>query len=152
MADVRIVSATLDDVQFLAQAMYLGSHPAPAADVPAPDDWLAGVEEQTRLDVQGKVPDSTTYVIRSGEARAGRLRVVRERHRLFLAGIQLMPQFRNAGIGTAVITQLLQEARDLMQPVDLTVDKVNPDAERLYRRLGFERIGEDGDDYVMRAR
>jgi ribosomal protein S18 acetylase RimI-like enzyme len=152
VADVQIVPASLDDVDFLAQAMYLGSHPAPPVDVPAPADWLAGAQERTRQDVQGEVPDSTIYVICSGAARAGRLRVVRERQRLFLAGIQILPQFRNAGLGTAVITTLLREARDRAQPLELTVDKANSDAERLYRRLGFERIGEDGDDHVMRAR
>ncbi len=31
----------------------------------------------------------------------------------------------------------------------LQVSKSNPDAERLYTRLGFRRYGEEGDDYLM---
>ena len=152
MSQVTIVAGTLADVEFLAQAMYLGSHPAPPADIPAPPNWMAGVREETRNQVQGLVPDGTTYIIRFGAVRVGRLRVVRNPERLFLAGIQVIPEFRNKGIGTYVITTLLQEVRRLHLPLELTVSKDNPDAERLYVQLGFERIGEDGSDYLMVAR
>ena len=97
----------------------------------------------------GKVENSTTYIIRVGAERAGRLRVVRTPERCHLAGIQIHPTHQARGIGTSVITSVLEEARERNVPVELEVAKDNPNAERLYVRLGFRRFGEQGNDYLM---
>jgi RimJ/RimL family protein N-acetyltransferase len=89
------------------------------------------------------------YVIQVGTERVGRLRVVRTTERHELAGIQIVPDYQGQGIGTSVITTILQEASERAVPVELRVNKDNADAERLYARLGFRRRGEEGDDYWM---
>ncbi len=63
---------------------------------------------------------------------------------------------RRAGIGGAMLTELLAEAvRRGAQSVFLEVRADNPDAQAVYDRFGFERIGvrrryyEDGTDAIM---
>lgn len=150
MTDTTVRAATLSDVEFLSQTAYT-VHVQGRPDL-SPEDkagWIEGFRADTRDHVLGKVADSVTYVIRAGSERVGRLRVVRPSDRLFLAGIQILPDYQRKGIGTAIITTLLLEAAEKKVPVELNVSKDNPDAERLYTRLGFRRNGEDGHDYCM---
>lgn len=148
--------ATLDDVDFICDVLYL-TGPATEPDSPAATDpgakasWRAGAQEYTTDQVLGKEPDSITYVIEHDGERVGRLRVVRTAERHFVGGIQILPAQQNKGIGTAVLDELLREARERGLPLELNVHKHNLRAERLYVRLGFHRHAEDGDDHVMRA-
>jgi ribosomal protein S18 acetylase RimI-like enzyme len=82
--------------------------------------------------------------------RAGRLRVVRTQTEIELAGIQVRPGHQSHGIGTRIITGLLAEAAAAGLPMTLSVEKDNPRAQALYRRLGFTLTGETDKDYVMR--
>lgn len=152
MTDITVRAATLDDVEFLSQTAY-SVHVRGTPGL-SPEDqarWLDGYRADTRDQVVGGVQDSVTYVIRAGADRVGRLRVVRTADRIFLAGIQIRPDFQRQGIGTTVILTLLSESAKKNVPVELNVAKDNSDAERLYTRLGFRRNGEDGDDYCMTA-
>ncbi len=51
----------------------------------------------------------------------------------------VLPSYRNRGIGTQIIRQLLDEVAKLYPQVSLSVREENP-AIRLYERLGFVRI------------
>jgi ribosomal protein S18 acetylase RimI-like enzyme len=145
--------AMLEDVEFLSQLMWLGYQADhPGAPDQAPATWIDRARAETREQVQGRPRDSTTSVIEVDAERVGRLRVVRNLDRHVLAGIQILPDYRGRGIGTAIITQLLHEARAMVVPLELTVSRHNSNAERLYARLGFRRVGEDGNDYLMTTR
>lgn len=74
---------------------------------------------------------------------AGRLIVDRSGGSILLMDIALLPEFRNAGIGTILLKELLAEAAHKSQPVILHVEAFNP-ALRLYKRLGFIKTGENG--------
>ncbi|MCG3180697.1 MAG: hypothetical protein BIFFINMI_03060 [Phycisphaerae bacterium] len=63
-----------------------------------------------------------------------------EPHRIFLANICVAPGFQGRGIGSAIIRDLADDARDCGVPLELEVLKVNHDARRLYERLGFVAI------------
>jgi GNAT superfamily N-acetyltransferase len=142
--------ATPDDVDFLCHVLYLThlqDHPECAAQ--PEKDWAESLRAAHTHDLQGKVEASTLYVIQAGTERVGRLRVVRTTERHELAGIQIVPDYQGQGIGTSIITTILQEASERAIPVELRVNKDNADAERLYTRLGFRRCGEEGDDYWM---
>jgi GNAT superfamily N-acetyltransferase len=150
MPSPTVRPATLDDVDFLCHVLYLThlqDHPERAAQ--PEEDWVETLRAAHTHDLQGKVKDSTMYVIQVGTERVGRLRVVRTTERHELAGIQIVPDYQGQGIGTSVITTILQEASERAVPVELRVNKDNADAERLYARLGFRRRGEEGDDYWM---
>lgn len=63
--------------------------------------------------------------------------------------IALLPEFRGAGLGTALLKILISEARaDGYQGLSLSVDPDNP-AARLYPRLGFRKVGVAGGSTVM---
>src|SRR5262249_34080406 len=80
----------------------------------------------TRDEVQGKIEDSTTYVIASEGKDVGRIRVVRTERHVLIAGIQILPEHQNKGIGSGVIQSLLHEGRARHIPVTLEVEKDNP--------------------------
>jgi ribosomal protein S18 acetylase RimI-like enzyme len=150
---VTVRAAALEDVEFLGQLMWLGyQSDHPGAPDQAPPAWIEGARAETREQVHGQPLGSTTSVIEVDTERAGRLRVVRNPDRHVLAGIQILHDHRGRGIGTAIITELLREARTRDVPLELTVSKHNPNAERLYTRLGFRRVGEHGNDYLMTNR
>lgn len=69
---------------------------------------------------------------------------------VLLKFIEVLPEYQNQGIGTAVIKSVLEEARHTGQPVGLQVLKVNP-ARSLYERLGFLTTGQTATHYLMRA-
>lgn len=80
----------------------------------------------------------------------GLLHVEREPTDLFLANIQLLPEFQNRGLGSAVVRSVLKEARALGLAVRLQVLKSNHAARRLYERLGFHLTGETGSHFQLR--
>jgi len=51
----------------------------------------------------------------------------------------VLPEFRNQGIGTQIMNQLLKEISKLYPQVSLAVREGNP-AIALYKRLGFQKI------------
>ena len=64
--------------------------------------------------------------------------------------IEILPEYQNRGVGSAVIRDVLAQAQAEGLPVGLQVLKVNP-ARRLYERLGFNVVGETATHYLMRA-
>jgi ribosomal protein S18 acetylase RimI-like enzyme len=67
------------------------------------------------------------------------------------ATIAVVPSMRGRGIGSQLLTGLLERARnDGFAAVSLSVEKANPSI-KLYERYGFEPIREEGDTVVMRA-
>jgi GNAT superfamily N-acetyltransferase len=63
--------------------------------------------------------------------------------------IAILPGYRGQGIGTALLTHLLEAARGRYAAVSLSVARENP-ARRLYERLGFEVVGTRGTSLTMR--
>ena len=74
-------------------------------------------------------------IMQNGEA-IGRLYIERMENEIRLMDIALLPQYRNQGIGRALMQDVLDEARDTGKFVSLHVEEVNP-ARRLYERMGF---------------
>ncbi len=75
----------------------------------------------------------------------GRLLVDRNEHEIILIDIALLPENRNAGIGTFIIQGLINEAAGAGNSVKLHVLSSSP-AVNLYERLGFS-IVEAGSAY-----
>lgn len=62
---------------------------------------------------------------------------------LRLVDLSLLPEYRNRGIGSALLRDLLDEAAGANKRVILHVSQGNP-AARLYERHGFSYVGEQG--------
>ena len=80
---------------------------------------------------------------------AGRLYVDRQTERLHILDITMLPQHRNAGIGSFVLRQILEEAAKSGRPVTIYVETFNPSV-RLFERLGFQRDQETGLHFLMK--
>jgi ribosomal protein S18 acetylase RimI-like enzyme len=78
----------------------------------------------------------------------GRLYLFRGERDLRIVDISLLPEWRGGGLGTLVLQAVLAEAGACGRTVSIHVEKFNP-AQRLYRRLGFRTIGEDGPYWLM---
>ena len=86
-------------------------------------------------------------ILRDGQ-QIGRLFVDESDVEFTLVDVALLPEQRNSGLGMYLIQQLLRRAADKGKRVRLHVLKSNP-ARRLYERLGFSRVAEDGMYFEM---
>ncbi|BES63887.1 hypothetical protein SANA_03260 [Gottschalkiaceae bacterium SANA] len=62
--------------------------------------------------------------------------------------ISILPEYRGQGIGTKMINAIIEKMPEGSFGISLSVDRRNP-AIRLYKRLGFRSIKEDGVSLVM---
>lgn len=92
--------------------------------------------------------DSDHKLIVVDEQPAGRMLVQRGTNAHLLVDIALLTEYRNRGIGTQLLQQLIAEALQQGASVRLQVVKSNP-AHRLYERLGFVKTGEEGMHFQM---
>jgi ribosomal protein S18 acetylase RimI-like enzyme len=84
-------------------------------------------------------------------APAGRLYVHRRAREIRLVDITFLPEFRQGGLGTSILRDLLAEGEAAGKPVTIHVEVFNP-AMRLYERLGFSPIEERGPYRLMEWR
>lgn len=66
-----------------------------------------------------------------------------------VVNIELATHVQGRGIGTAILEQAIADANASGKPVRLQVLKANPDAKRLYDRLGFVVVGETATHILM---
>ena len=88
-------------------------------------------------------PAAENSVILLAEKPIGRMLVERSPREILLVDIALLPDYRQQGIGSALVQSLLDEAAAAEKSVGLSVYQSNP-AMRLYQRLGFSKVGEEG--------
>ena len=91
-------------------------------------------------DYHGRYPDADFSVIERDGVPAGRLYVARVGSGgINIVDIGLLPEHRGAGIGTALVSDIIATADREGVIVSLHVEQWNP-ARRLYRRLGFVEV------------
>lgn len=101
-----------------------------------------------RQQYEAGYPDAEHNIILHDGQPIGRIFVDESEREIALVDIALMPEFRNQGIGRYLLDQLLARANAVNKPVHLHVTKLNP-ARRLYERLGFSIVSEDGMYFEM---
>ena len=97
---------------------------------------------------QEQFPTADFQIIMLGSQAIGRLYVDRRVDEIRVVDIALLREHRNAGVGGAIMRDLLLEAARDRKPVRIHVEQHNP-ALRLYERQGFARIGDNGVYYLM---
>jgi ribosomal-protein-alanine N-acetyltransferase len=104
-----------------------------------PDPWSAG----TFWSELARVPETRHYVVAETEGRlVGYAGLFAAGHQADVQTVAVAPGHQGAGLGAALVEELLVEAaRRDSHEVLLEVRADNGAARRLYERLGFERIG-----------
>lgn len=142
---VRLRPAALEDKPFLRQLFA-----TTRADELALMPWDAN-QKETFISMQFNAqdqqyamsyPQADHNIILLRDVPIGRMMAARNDTAISLVDIALVPEFRNVGIGTGLIKDLLNEAAAVGKPVRLHVFNSSP-AMRLYARLGFSRVGAD---------
>ena len=92
--------------------------------------------------------DCSEVLISNGEP-VGLLKVRRLPQEWEIVQIQLSSRLQGQGIGRSLLEEVLADAARSQVAIKLSVLKANP-ARHLYKRLGFELVGEDAHEYFMR--
>ncbi len=85
-----------------------------------------------------------------GEA-VGRLVVDRRPDEVLLVDVSLLPEHRGRGVGGALLSELVEEARRGGKPLRIHVERFNR-ALTLYARLGFRLLSDGGVYYLLEWR
>lgn len=88
------------------------------------------------------------FIITQDTTPIGRLYLDRRDDEIRIIDIALLPAHRNRGIGTAFLNAILAEGQESGLPVRIHVEHNNP-ALRLYNRLGFKKVTENGIYFLM---
>jgi len=88
-------------------------------------------------------PSAQYLLLFDGDVPVGRIYLDRRGREMHVMDIAILPPFRNQGLGTALIREVMDNAFADGMSVGLHVENFNP-ARRLYDRLGFLPVGEDG--------
>jgi GNAT superfamily N-acetyltransferase len=90
-----------------------------------------------------KYPDGQHDVIVYDGRAVGRLYVARLADEIRIVDLIVLPTERNAGIGSQLVKQLLEEARAAGKRVRIFVESFNPSL-KLFERMGFVAVEESG--------
>lgn len=93
-------------------------------------------------DYRRRFPDAEYSLVLSAGQRVGRLYVAGSPEEVRILDITILPGHRNAGTGTGLIEQLLDEACASKRPVRIYLDNGSPSI-RLFERLGFCCVKEE---------
>jgi len=150
MMSILIRPVTPADEEFL-----LSVYASTRADEMARVDWSAEQKEsflrmQFRAQSQFYAENykgAEFQVISLNDQSIGRIYIHRRGDEIRIMDIALLPDYRNLGIGSALLQEILEQGKNLHLPVTVHVEQFNP-AMRLYKRMGF-RPKEDKGVYLL---
>ena len=143
-----------DDLPLLEDFLYLCIF-VPAGKAPPPRDILQKPGLRVYVDGFGEVPADRCFLaeVEGRVVGAAWARIMDDYGHVDddtpSLAVSLLPEYRGMGIGTALLTRLLQGlAADGYPRASLSVQKANP-AVRLYRRLGFMPVEDRDGEFIM---
>src|SRR5919206_320030 len=127
-------SITLRPIRADDEAFLLNVYASTRLDELAPLSWtiaqqMAFLTQQFTAQhqhYQTHYADANFDVIMLDGQPVGRLYVARWEDEIRLIDIALLPEYRNAGIGSGLLNDLLAEATQVGKPVRIHVEKLNP--------------------------
>src|SRR6266403_245000 len=151
---ITLREETANDESFLLE-VYASTRAPEMALVPWADEQRAAfVRSQFNAPhsyYRAQFPDASYLVIMVDGERAGRVYVLRESEAIRILDITLLPKHRNAGLGSSLLREVLAEADETGKAVNIWVENFNPSL-KLFERLGFAKIQEDGFNYLLEYR
>jgi len=139
--NVSLRQATPDDEPFLLD-VYASTREEELAGLGWDDNQTRAFIRMQFLVRERSYPRGDDRIILMNGRAIGRMLVNRSDSAILLTDIALLTEYRNAGIGTGLIQDLMKEAAESAKPLHLHVLETSP-AVRLYERLGFSRLGTD---------
>jgi ribosomal protein S18 acetylase RimI-like enzyme len=139
--NLSLREATPDDEPFLLE-VYASTRIDELAGVGWSDEQMQAFIKMQFLARERSYPRVDSRIIALEGRPVGRLLVDRNETELLLRDIALQKEFRNSGIGSRLIRDLMKEATAAGKPIRLHVVASSP-AVRLYERLGFSRTGDE---------
>ena len=140
--DLNLREATADDEPFLLE-VYASTRLQELEPFGWDDNQKRAFIRMQFLARERTYPRGDNRIILLNGRPIGRMLVDRSETGVLLRDIALLTEYRNAGIGSRLIQDLMKEAASAGQPIELHVLASSP-AVRLYERLGFRRSGDDG--------
>lgn len=96
-----------------------------------------------------KFDPSDRQIIQIDGKDAGVIAIEQRDEGLFVALIEILPDYQNRGVGTSLLRHTIQKAQAANLSVTLQVLKTNAPARRLYERLGFVIVKDEDYRYIM---
>jgi len=151
--EITLRPVTEADDEFLL-SVYASTRAAEMAQVPwSPEQKNAFVKMQYAAQKQhyaAEYPQASHHIIiLAGDAPVGRLYLARNDEAFHILDITILPQHRKRGIGSTLLRQIMDEARQAAKPVTIYIENFNPSLE-LFRHLGFATAAEHGFQLLLR--
>jgi ribosomal protein S18 acetylase RimI-like enzyme len=147
---LRPVTAADDDFIFNC---YASTRAQELAQVPwSPEQKETFVRMQYTAQKQhyaAEAPHANHDIIYVDSTPVGRIFLNRGEGALHILDITVLPQHRNQGTGSLLLSRLLDEAGRARKPVTIYVESFNPSL-RLFERLGFRKDHEKGFHLLMK--
>lgn len=100
---------------------------------------------------RGCYPEAEHQIILFDNLPVGRIYIDRRPTEIRILDITVLPEYRNLGIGTPLLEDLLSEAAETARSVSIYVEMYNQ-SRRLFARLGFIPIEDNGIQALMEWR
>lgn len=143
---MTLTDATSADREFLFE-VYSASRDSEMKLVPWTDEqkrnFLRMQFEAQDLHYRTHYPNARFQLIHHEGRRVGRLYIHEAGKEVRIMDIALLPEARGCGLGSSLLREILAQAKASNKVVTLHVEFNNP-ARRLYDRLGFHRVAEEG--------
>lgn len=151
MMKITFIPVANDNID-IAVACYGSTRELELALVPWTDEQkMAFVRMQfnaQQADYQSRFPQAQHLIINVDAHSAGRIYLARLPDSIRILDLTIFPEHRNAGLGTQILKDLMEEAKAAGKAVRIYVESFNPSL-RLFERLGFSPVEERGVHLLM---
>ena len=106
-------------------------------------DFLTKQFDSQHIHYQSHYPNATYLLIQKDKKNIGRIYLDRGNTSLCLIDIALMPDYKNKGLGTILLKELIKEAQSTNKKIVIHVENFNP-AYYWYLKYGFKQIEDKG--------
>lgn len=139
------------DIPFLTE-LYISTRWEELQPVPWTDEeklrFLRWQFEAQHTHYQKYFPNARFDIISYKKKPIGRLYLDQRENEIRVVDIALLPPYRGKGIGSRLLKNIMADAQASNRTVTIHVEQNNP-AMRLYERLGFTKINEEGIYWLM---
>lgn len=92
---------------------------------------------------------ANTRIIKLNDKPVGTVDVNEGGRNIFISGLYILPDFQGRGIGSSILKGLMVRAQSEKKRLELEVLRVNTNAQRLYKRLGFVMVEKDEKKFTV---